>query len=96
MIYEQSCGGVKSQHNKNMSKAHVDSATFSPVTNIDLLTNILVTFISETPAESGWWHRMPTHEKGSVFPSDTLFPHIGTLLGLPDFIVCEYFAACAQ
>ena len=78
MIYEQSCGGVKSQCNKNMSKAHVDSATFSPVTNIDLLTNILVTFISETPAESGWWCRMPKHEKRSAFPSNALFPHMCT------------------
>ena len=32
---------------------------------------------------------IPTHRKGRIFKLDTLFPHFGTVLGLPDYATSE-------
>ena len=36
---------------------------------------------------------MPIHPKGTQFTSYDLFPHLGTVLGFPDFIVMELLNA---
>ena len=50
--------------------------------------SVLTKFIEGVPKEKGWWYTVPTTEsmqhKSTI---NDLFPHIGTLLGIPEYIV---------
>ena len=56
----------------------------------DEFNSALSEFIEGIPQEKGWWHAVPTTEsmqhKSTV---NDLFPHAGTLLGVPEHIVAH-------
>ena len=72
-----------------MSKLHAKAPHVSPIDVNITEANIVAAFITNTPSEKGWWYRVPTHSRGSTFEVDELFPHLGTLIGLPDYVVSE-------
>ena len=72
-----------------MSILDAKAINFSAAERRDALTNVVASFIVKIPPKSGWWHAIPTHRKRSIFKSDALFPHFGTVLGLPDHVTSE-------
>ena len=74
---------------KVMIKSNPSPPKFASTDINNALTNMLAAFIIKTPAKVGWWHRIPTQTKGTTFDVDKLFPHLGTLFGLPDYIMSE-------
>ena len=74
-----------------MSILDAKAINFSAAERRDTLTNVVASCIVKIPPKSGWWHMIPIHRKGSIFKSDILFSHFGTVLGLPDYATSESF-----
>ena len=74
---------------KVMIKSNPSPPKFASTDINNALTNMLAAFIIKIPAKVGWWCRIPAQTMGTTFDVDKLFPHLGTLFGLPDYIMSE-------
>ena len=52
---------------------------------------ILTNFLASVPEDKGWWYRIPKSFIGETIELDEVFPQVGTLFGLPDYIIVYMF-----
>ena len=57
--------------------------------DVEALGNILSSFIVDVPDKFGWWYRILTPNKGIDSVVKKLFPHFGTLFGMPEHTMSE-------
>ena len=74
---------------KGMNESNTSAIQEPSKEDVETLVNMLSSFLIKTPDKFGWWCRIPTPSKGIDSVVEKLFPHLGTLFGMPDHATCK-------
>ena len=53
-----------------------------------LYQQVIAKYLNKASNREGWWCRIPTERFGEKFVTDDAFPHLGTLFGTDDCLMC--------